>query len=306
MIRVGRCTYSGAKGAKRNDPTYDGFTPVIVLTKSTKYGSLGPYELKNSEGQIMENIWQFAKVYESVPASKQKLSRFSKEVTWDHPAEKHVDSLERDKRSRKTTDLKLREEYWQWRNKGFNNKHFVRYPVGKKHTGKCVGAIYNQEEPDKNDTKFEFDQILDYVEGRKVIYLPVYAEMVKKEVQFAELKRRVEKGENLLIIEVDGPHQESLSYYKEKYGVGDDFIVNNTMLVTEKNIKIMLNDKKHAFGHGYCLAMALLGKDVEWNGEIDQTDQVKTSTNISDKRSGKRDREKEPTVKANKKQRTSK
>jgi hypothetical protein len=69
-------------------------------------------------------------------------------------------------------------------------------------------------------------------------------------------------------IEVDGPHQESMGYYQDEYKVADDFIVDDTMLVTEETVKIMLNDSKHCFGHGYCLAMALLGKDVEW-GEGD-------------------------------------
>ena len=79
------------------------------------------------------------------------------------------------------------------------------------------------------------------------------------------LKNRLINGENLLIIEVDGPHQESLDYYKEKYEVGDDFIQKNTMLANDENINIMLNDTKHPFGHGYCLAMTLLDKDIEWN-----------------------------------------
>ena len=53
--------------------------------------------------------------------------------------------------------------------------------------------------------------------------------------------------------------------YKQKYGVGNDFIQNDTMLITKDNIEIMLNDTKHPFGHGYCLAMALLDKEIEWN-----------------------------------------
>ena len=61
-------------------------------------------------------------------------------------------------------------------------------------------------------------------------------------------------GENLLIIEVDGPHQESLEYYKETYGVGDDFIIDNTIIANQENLDLMINDTKHAYGHGYVLA----------------------------------------------------
>ena len=32
----------------------------------------------------------------------------------------------------------------------------------------------------------------------------------------------------------------------------------------------MLNDPKHPFGHGYCLAMVLLNKEVEWNTGLEQ------------------------------------
>lgn len=55
MIRVGRRIYT------ITDPSYEGFTPIICLTKSTEYGSLGPYELKDEDGRIMENSYQFSK-----------------------------------------------------------------------------------------------------------------------------------------------------------------------------------------------------------------------------------------------------
>ena len=106
---------------------------------------------------------------------------------------------------------------------------------------------------------------LNYIEGRKGIYLPVYCQLAKEQPLFKALQQKLANGENLLIIEVDGPHQESLEYYKNKYGVDDTFIQNKTMLVNSENIKIMLNDEKYPFGHGYCLAMALLNKDIEWN-----------------------------------------
>ena len=60
-----------------------------------------------------------------------------------------------------------------------------------------------------------------------------------------------------MIVEIDGPKSQSIEYYKNKYGVDDTFIQNDTILVNDYNINIMLNDEKHPFGHGYCLAMAL-------------------------------------------------
>ena len=70
---------------------------------------------------------------------------------------------------------------------------------------------------------------------------------------------KLKQGKNILIIEVDGPHQESLQYYIDKYNdVSSDFIENGTMLTNKENINMMLHDDKHPFGHGYCLALALI------------------------------------------------
>jgi hypothetical protein len=229
MIRVGRIV-DGVQ------PKIDGFKPIVVLMKSSKYYSLSPYSLRTQEGHIMENIWQFSKVYKTIPASRQTYSRYDNTVIWEHPAEAHLDQ-----------DGNLTNAYWNWRSKGYNNPHAVRYPVGFHHRTKCLYSYYNG----KN---------LNYIEARKEIYMPIYIDLVKEQAQFKELKELLRKGVNLLILEVDGPHQESLQYYKDKYSVDDNFITNNTIIANEKNLDIMLNDAKHNFGHGYCLAMALLDK----------------------------------------------
>ena len=255
QIRVGRCLYQGGKGfakakpadcsaiSKRTDPSYPGFTPIVVLTKSSQYGSLSPFELKNEQGMIMENAWQFMKAYTTVPKSTQYYSRWDRRVIWDHPAETHAiikDGL-----------VNVTPEYQRWREKGLKNPYPVRYPVGYHHRHKCLGHLIL----DGNTWR-----LIDYIEARKRIYLPIYVNLVRQQVAFQQLQQRLADGENLLIIEVDGPHQESLPYYQEKYGVKKDFIKQNTILVTTENMNIMLNDPKHPFGHGYCLAMALLNQ----------------------------------------------
>lgn len=127
MIRVGRVV-------NRINPKYDGYRPIICLTKCTTYGELGPYVLEDDDGCIMENIWQFSKVYKNVPASKQYYSQWDDTVIWDHPAETHIDS-----------DGNLTDEYWEWRRKGYNNKYPVRYPVGMKHRSECLYSFYNEK-----------------------------------------------------------------------------------------------------------------------------------------------------------------
>jgi hypothetical protein len=234
-IRIGRLKYT--KEGAPVYPLYEGFTQIIVLTKSSDYGELSPYLLKDEDGVIMENAWQFRKLYPWVPKSKSLFSRFDNTIIWSHPEETHV------------SEGLPNEKYWKWREKGFKSEYPIRYPVGNgNHKSKCICILADD------------GRRLGIEEGRKEVYLKIYSELVKKQPKFADLKKRVMEGENLLIIEPDGPHQESLDYYKTTYGVEDSFIDRDTMLATLKNIKIMLKDPKHSFGHGYCLAMALM----EW------------------------------------------
>jgi hypothetical protein len=248
MIRVGRRIYN--KDGSFTDPSFPGFKSIICLTKSTPYGSLGPYVLKNSQGHIMENIWQFSKIYKNVPATKERYSRYDQRVIWEHPAEIHTDQVS-------ANEHKPNEYYKKWRAKGFSCPDPIRYPVGHSHRKECLGAITESELEKCSDPEY-VPKLLNYVESRKEIYLKVYHDLVIKEPKFLKLLEMLKKGVNILIIEVDGPHQEDLDYYKEKYNVPDEFIINHTMLVTKENLDIMLNDTRHPFGHCYCLAMSLL------------------------------------------------
>ena len=234
MIRVGR-----KKGNKC--PSYPGFKTIQVMMKSySKWHELSPYEL-NDKGQFLKNIWQFSKVYEgTVPKSVQKYSRFDPTVIWEF--KKHI---QYDPKSSELTD-----DYLEWRKQGFNNLYAVRYPVGFKFRSNCLFAIKDINE----------DEIvpLDYIESRKEIYSPLYKKFARKEPLYTELLNMLKKGTKLLIVEVDGPHTETLPYYQKQYDVPDNFIENDTMLATKENLDIMLNDTKHPYGHGYCLASALL------------------------------------------------
>jgi hypothetical protein len=267
QIRVGRIIYSGQRD-KGSYPSYPGFTPIVVLTRSSEYGSLGPYELKDEQGRIMENLWQFAKFYPSVPAVSEPRSRFDPTPIWTHPAEGHLEPpplASPGAPDGKERSLRPNSAYWSWRERGMNAPEAIRYPVGRRARSTCLGAILSRDTVPPLGELGELapldSWLLDYVGARRQIYLPLYCHLVRQQPQFAELQGRLAAGENLLIIEVDGPHQESLDYYHRVYGVNSDFIVDSTLLVTPENIRIMLWDTKHPFGHGYCLAMALL----EWS-----------------------------------------
>ena len=243
MIRVGRCVYDS--NGKRKDPSFEGFTPILVLTNCSEYASLSPYCLKDEKGKIMENLFQFSKVYETIPETTCYYSRYDKRVIWKWRAERHVRYCE-------DGTIDILPEYFAWRHYGMYAKEAIRYPVGFHHRGKCLFALKENENGEIVPKR------LDYIESRKEIYYPIYDRLVRKEKQFLELEERLSKGEGLLIIEVDGPRQESLDYYIHKYGVSQDFIINNTMLATPQNLNIMMNDSKHPYGHGYCLANSLL------------------------------------------------
>jgi len=257
QIRVGRCIFTQSGYI---NPKIEGFKNIIVLTKSSPYGELGPYVLQDESGRIMENLWQFSKVYPSVPKVRIPYTKRQPRIVWEWNAETHI-----------TNDGKLTPEFWKWRETGMNCKDPVRYPVGNtKAKSTCLYCLHpdinedtiSDPRPLAPDIKCENEIIdankLNYVDARKQIYLPTYCALVKKEKKFDKLLGMLNKGENLLIIETDGPHQEHLSYYKEKYDVNDDFLIDNTMLATIENIRIMMNDTKNPFGHGYCLASALL------------------------------------------------
>ncbi len=243
-IRVGRCTYTST-GARR-DPSMAGFTPIVVLMRShSKWGVLGPYELRDPDtGTIMENLWQFSKVYSEVPEVTQHKSRWDSSVIWRHPAEIHFHN-----------DA-LTPAFFKWRAKGFQCPVAVRYPVGYHSRHKCLFAVSPTLSPDT--AIVPADQRLDYIAARKLIYVPEYTRLVRRQPLFHELVERVKGGENLLIIEVDGPHEESLKYYRDAYGVSETFIQQDSVEATRPNLQILLEDAKHPFGHGYCLALALL------------------------------------------------
>jgi len=245
-VRIGRLIIDANN--KRTMPSFKGFTPILVLTKSSAYGSLGPYVVKDKQGRIMENLWQGAKVYRTVPATKCTSSRWDDTVIWDHPAEVHM-----------SADGALTPEFFAWRDKLMRNPYPVRYPVGIKHRSECIGVF-----AETSDGQVDTLHLLGYAEARQKVYVYQYARLVRPQPDFARLQKRLKAGENLLIIETDGPHQESVDHYVKLYGADKDCIVDSTVLATKDNLRMLMADTKHPFGHGYVLAACLLDKEKEW------------------------------------------
>lgn len=249
VVRVGRCVYD--RSGKRTDPSLPNFESIVVLTKSSAYGSLGPYELRESDGTIMENRWQSSKLYPDVPASRQTYSRYDQTVIWNHPAETHA--VWKDDPNGGIGEWQILPAYLKWRKKLQTNKYAVRYPVGYDHRSKCICVMAEDD-----DGKI-IPEPLGVVEGRKQVYVKWYKKLAREKPQFKELQKKVAAGHNLLLIEVDLPRYEALDYYREKYGVAEDLICpQSTMLATQANLDLMLNDTKYSYGHGMCLARMLI------------------------------------------------
>src|SRR5688572_11712420 len=187
MIRIGRCTYD--RQGKRTDPFYPDFRTIVVLTKGTsRWGMLGPYELRDEKGRIVENCWQFSKTYPKVEATRQQKSRYESITVWDHPSETHIIDP-----TKPATVDNLTPEYWAWRQKGFNAPYAIRYPPGHGKMANCVGALL--------ETKAgQFEGPLNYIEARKKLYLPLYTRLARRSPLFAELRKMHKQGKNLLIV----------------------------------------------------------------------------------------------------------
>ncbi len=236
----------GIRGSSFIDEKFKDYKNIVVMTPSQvpAWYSLSPYDLKTADGVIHENLYQSSKVYAHLPKSKQYYSRYDHRVIWDRPAETHM------------VNDNLNDSYKKWRDDLQDAKDAIRYPEGfhyRKNVKYSIDAPYHATLEDLNNRPK-----LNYIEARKQIYLRYYLKLVKNVPAFIKLKSMVEKGVNIMILEIDGPHQESLPYYKDRYGVKNDFIESASMLATPKNLDIMLNDSKHPFGHGYCIAWALL------------------------------------------------
>lgn len=102
------------------------------------------------------------------------------------------------------------------------------------------------------------DRELSYVESRKEIYVPAYADAVQQTDAFRALETLVKDGKNVLIVDLDGP---PLSDYP------------NGLPVTRENFLKSLLDTSHPFGHGFIVAALLAGVDVK---ELCQADNAPT------------------------------
>lgn len=249
MIRVGRIR--DTKNIEEKYPEYKNFTQIII-EKGSEYEELAIWKLKDNDNNYLENVWQFSKVYKEIPKvrlfTEISEENKTKSIMWEY------------KECILAPATKPTKEYYKWREMGASNKYSIKNPVEQLYN-KHKYVIIKCEDG-------TFSKPINNKIARKKLYIPLYSEFVKRSELFKSLKTRLEKGENLLIIEKDGPHQTMLDSYKRQNKIKDNFIENDTIELTQEYLRILINDMKNEFGYGYCLALSLLEKDVEWNGDI--------------------------------------
>ncbi len=226
------------------EASFPGFTKVRPLTKSSKNFHLSPYYLRTEEGYLLENYWHACKVYRTVPTIKQRYSQWDKRVIWKHPKETHVDA-----------DGNILPAYFAWKQKLCQNPDPVRYPVGYTHRHECLGAFEGAPR--------HVSELLGYIAARKQIYGQIYVTAVRKEPMFWDLVKRHANGENLLICEPDGMYQADLPYFQERYNVPADWIFDDTVIIDEDNLEIIINDPKRPCGHSFFLAREIMRAATE-------------------------------------------
>lgn len=229
QIRIG--------STKSRHPEYK---TITCTTQSSPWSALSPYIARRANGEIMENSWQFRKIYRHISKRIEYYSRWDKTIVWQWHEDTHLDS------NNIPTD-----SYWTWRDIGLNNPYPVRYPGGVKNRHNCFGFIDDE------------GIIYDYKSSRKQ-YLEMYVEAINTNIGVDSKGRSssqrlddlllVYSTNNILICEPDGPRMD-----KDHYdSIGVELDGNGTILATKENLTALYNDVKYPFGHGYCLAWYII------------------------------------------------
>ena len=124
------------------------------------------------------------------------------------------------------SSLKEQEEWWKKQTKGKR-----RYPKGKRK--RVLHADFPEHGP------------LQYVESRKLVYVPEYYDMIKDNSVLKNLQDVYKNGQSIAVYDFDGPRTEDGEPTAEEITL--DFLRKKIEYVT------------HPFGHGYVVAAAIKG-----------------------------------------------
>lgn len=235
----------------------EGFMSINVLKwNNSIWKNLCPYLLKtdgnevnvNNGGIIFENYWQGSKVYETIYPIE-IYTHHTKKGNSEYLLFKYV--TEQSEGDPVFNDEEFnRDTYNKWKNAVWKCPNPLRYPNHKIHTKETQFSLLIDK--DGNELR------LDYLTARKQIYMNEYIRLIKQTTEYKLLLNYLYIGKNLLIGELDVPSNGKNSYY------GQDCDEKNNCIMSLPKLELLLNDPSEAFGHGLCLAYALL-KDLENN-----------------------------------------
>lgn len=127
--------------------------------------------------------------------------------------------------------------YWSWAQNGWNSTTAFRYPAGKGRKPLC--SLWNGDR-------------LDYIEARRLIYIPLYQHAVKQTTAYQKLERLYRERGQITLFDFDG-------YDHRRLGM---------------SFKDVINCKTRICGHAFVLAIMLTyGSDfsVDQLPNIDRT-----------------------------------
>jgi hypothetical protein len=226
---------------QRKHQTYPNTRDVLIHSSNVGFGGhLSPFHLRDDRGRIMENVWQFAKLYRKVEAQCTPMSRRWEvgTIIWEHPEEVHTSG---------DPDDIPNEAYWAWRAKGMTNKYAVRYPNG--YAGRHLCLCHVTDDGEK----------LSYIEARKRIYCAFYIQYARTKGDFLEMKRILGSGMDVQIREVDGP---DYTLKHPPYNTINER--DRGMIMTEEHVRLLLDDPIKPFGHGFVIAALLMDGGERW------------------------------------------
>ena len=169
------------------------------------------------EALIFENYWQYGKIFEGLG---------------------HVQSH---------GEYEVTLEWKQFRKRGYAEKKGHRHPRGTK-TNEVLYQYTNGKRTCNKykyhiaSSSYYFGDLMGYIESRKRVYCPLYEALVMKTAFYEKLKKKVDDGMDVMILDFDGPRG------KEK-----------CLKVDLEMLRQKINDTTAPFGHGYVFAALLAG-----------------------------------------------
>jgi hypothetical protein len=234
------------RGSGQSFPERDGFVRVDVTSGSgkvvgkSKASSLSPLLVGPAvdwEGKScvrFENLWQYNKVFPQLKHWDAEAQKPTKE--WQKWQEKGYKTLKKGGKGLRTPpEVSGLKKKWREANS-------AEYPSAAAKAEAVAKAKWTP-------SGFWWEnECLGYIASRKRAYVPTYAKLLPQIPAFQALVKMLEAGENIMILDLDGPPLDA-------YPKG--------MEVSLENIRKMLNAEQNIFGHGYVIAALLANLDLK-------------------------------------------